>query len=689
MPILNGALGRWGNSLRPVLAAVAGWTCLVTFAQCATLSFTPAQPSYVLGVVPQSIAVADIDGDGKADLVTVGASGRVCVVSNQIGTRSNVLSLGISSCFPLETGFQQSVAVADFNGDGKPDIVATNSYSSTVSVLLNVTVSGDGANFTPQQEFSTGSFPYSVAVADINADGKPDLLVANAKDGTVSALLNMTASGAEVPSFAPQVTFAVGSLSPAVTAADINGDGKPDLIVANAHDGTVSVLLNMTVTGSTTAAFGAQQVFAVGNYPYSLTTADINGDGKPDLVIVNLYDDTVSVLLNTTAARAILPTFAAQYAFTSVGGPIAVAAADVDGDGKPDLIVANQVANTVSVLLDTTPTGATTPTFTTQSFATGMNPEAVAAADLNGDGKIDVIAGDDSPAHFSILLNTTGVANVNLNQHGLTGSWYDPATGGQGFEIEVYPDLQGTGEGLLFSGWFTYDITAAGGRRWYGLTGNVSSSNPTAILQIFAVEAGNFDRPPSVGSYALGEATIQFSDCNTGSLAYLFLDGSGRTGVIPLSRLTPNATCSPSGDEGIAPSGHLLSGNWFNPNTSGQGLIFDISPSINNLFAAWYTFVQNGQQGGGLASDNWFTLQSNRFENGSTALDNIAIVETSGGVFDNPTPTNSVQVGTANIAFQSCNAMTLTYHFTGGENKGREGTIPLQRVGPTPTGCHL
>ncbi len=284
----------------------------------------------------------------------------------------------------------------------------------------------------------------------------------------------------------------------------------------------------------------------------------------------------------------------------------------------------------------------------------------------------------------------TAPDSVNLDQHGITGSWYNPSTSGQGFEIEVYPDLGGAGQGLLFAGWFTYDVSAAGGRRWYALSGNVSSASAAATLSILAVDGGNFNAAPSVAaSGAVGQATIKLSDCNTGTLAYIFTDGSGRSGTIPLARLTPNTTCSAAGDNGSAASDYLLSGNWYNPNTSGQGLIFDFSPAINNVFAAWYTFVPNGQQLSGGSSQNWFTLQSGQFAPGMTALNNIAIAETSGGVFNSPTPTTSIQVGTANIAFQSCNAMTLNYRFTSGQNQGLSGTINLTRAGPTPAGCSL
>ena len=136
-------------------------------------------------------------------------------------------------------------------------------------------------------------------MADVNGDGKPDLIVANSTDSTVSVLLNTTAPGAATPSFAAQQTFATGTSPHSVTVADVNGDGKPDLIVANNGANTVSVLLNTTVPGATTASFAAQQTVATGSFPFSVTTADVNGDGMPDLIVANVNDSTVSVLLNT------------------------------------------------------------------------------------------------------------------------------------------------------------------------------------------------------------------------------------------------------------------------------------------------------------------------------------------------------------------------------------------------------
>jgi len=275
-------------------------------------------------------------------------------------------------------------------------------------------------------------------------------------------------------------------------------------------------------------------------------------------------------------------------------------------------------------------------------------------------------------------------ATVDLDQRGLGGSWYDAAKPGQGFEIEIYPDVGGAGRGLLFAGWFTYDMNAAGGKRWYVLSGDAVRGAANATLDVFAPAGGNFDAPPVIGAGArVGRATIAFADCDHASLSYALDDG--RSGTIELSRLTPNATCGGA----AAPSTAAFSGSWYDPQLGGQGLIFDFSPAIHNVFAAWYTYAPNGAQTSGGASQRWYTLQSDSFAAGTASLAEIPIYETSGGVFDRVSPTTTTPVGTASITLRSCTSMSLGYRFTSGELAGRTRTIELARTGPAPAGCAL
>ena len=291
-------------------------------------------------------------------------------------------------------------------------------------------------------------------------------------------------------------------------------------------------------------------------------------------------------------------------------------------------------------------------------------------------------------ALLSLLLPASAGA-LNLDQHGLTGSWFNPATNGQGIELEVYKDLGGAGRGLLFAGWFTFDTTAAGGQRWYALSGDVTPDNAVASLGIYTQYGGNFNAPPALGAATnVGQATLRFDDCGHGVLTYAFTDGSARTGTIPLTRLTPNVTCAPAGDDAATPSSYLLSGSWFDASNSGQGLVFDFNPAQKLLFAGWYTFAPNGAQIGGPASQRWYVLQA-PYTPGTTSVSDIPIAIATGGVFDDPAPTQTQVVGSASLAVLSCSAMTLSYNFTAGANAGRSGSVNLTRTGPAPAGCSV
>jgi hypothetical protein len=275
----------------------------------------------------------------------------------------------------------------------------------------------------------------------------------------------------------------------------------------------------------------------------------------------------------------------------------------------------------------------------------------------------------------------------DLDQHGLTGSWFEPATSGQGIEVEFYPDLIAPGTALVAGAWFTFDGAPAGGsdrNRWYTFSGNARSGQASIPITISQNVGGNFDAAPITTSMPVGSGTLSFASCESGTLTYAFSDGSGRSGTIPLSRITPNVTCT----IGAAPTTNpdfALSGNWYDPATSGQGFVFEVNPLSPVVFFAWYTYAPSGQSAG-VAGQRWFTGQGSYAPGSRTMM--LTLAETTGGVFDQPTPmSGTTPVGNATVTFTSCTAAQLQFSFTGGSNAGRSGTIALTRVGPVPPGC--
>lgn len=276
----------------------------------------------------------------------------------------------------------------------------------------------------------------------------------------------------------------------------------------------------------------------------------------------------------------------------------------------------------------------------------------------------------------------------DLNQHGLTGSWFEPATSGQGIEVEFFPDLVAAGTAFVQGAWFTFDTAPAGDAdhdRWYTFSGNARSGAASVPITIFRNVGGNFNALPVTAATAVGSGTLAFSDCAHGTLNYTFSDGSGRSGSIPLTRLLNNVTCA----VGSAPTTNAdfaFSGNWFDPATSGQGFVFEVNPVTPFFFLTWYTYAPAGQAAGA-AGQRWFTGQAS-YVVGSRTL-SAPLFETTGGLFDQPsTPAPAtVPVGTATLTLMSCGAAQLQFNFTAGSSAGRSGTIALSRIGPAPPGC--
>ena len=360
-------------------------------ATSASPTFAAAR-NYKTGDSPAAIAVADLNGDGKADLVTAdfGPS-----------TVSVVLGRGDGSFLPrvgYPTGnWPRSVAIGDLNGDGKPDLATANWGGSTVSVLLN---RGDGT-FRAQQRYPTGRQARSIALGDLNGDGAADLVTADARAGTVSVLLNRGDG-----SFLPKVAYPAAKTPVSVAVGELNDDGKPDIVTGDWDANTVSILLNRGDgtflprisyrTGDRTPGWKAASNVAIG---------DLNGDRRPDLAVVS-FGNGVSALINRGDGH-----FEARPAYIGyIIRPLAVAIGDVNGDGIPDLALAGERGATVAV-------GRGDGTWRSQltlyhRVGIHSHAQADALADLNADGRLDLVTATDYDSVASVLINAPGLCNV-------------------------------------------------------------------------------------------------------------------------------------------------------------------------------------------------------------------------------------------------------------------------------------
>ena len=361
----------------------------------ATTGFKPAQ-SYVVGTAPKTAAVADFDDDGKPDIVvvsfgdpSVGDDGGVSILlGNGDGT--------FKPATKLTAGKNPTrIATGDFNSDGKSDLLVVRAGDARVSDNGDATIflgNGD-ATFSPGQVLAPGKNPFAVAVSDLNADQKLDLIFANSTDNSVTILL-----GNSDGTFQSPVAYAVaaGGTPYLISVVDVNQDGRSDL----------AVFWGLSVyfffgNGDGTFQHGPS-VFA-GTLRFFLTIGDFNGDGRVDLVdggcaiFSKPNDCTTSLRLGNGDG-----TFQPPNAILGVSGAVAAVAADVNGDSNIDLIGTSSERTQLVVLL-----GNGDGTFQQAlPFSAGINPAIGVVADLDGDTAPDLIAVNSGANTTSVLLNT-------------------------------------------------------------------------------------------------------------------------------------------------------------------------------------------------------------------------------------------------------------------------------------------
>ncbi len=441
--------------------------------------FMPAVP-YASGTGPKLVAIADLDRDGYGDVVVANGSSDYTVTTFR-GAADGVLVR--AGTFRLPAGNPSGLVVADVDRDELPDAIVSSSSISTVSLLRGV---GDGT-FTVEA-LPAAFAPYGAALGDLDADGDPDLVLVRPNPPRIAVLEN--AGG----SFSPAVEFPAGpagTYAYAASLADLDGNGRLDVVVCDAWVGQVRVLL---ATGPRT--FGPAVSYAVGTEPSAIATGDVNADGHVDVVAADRASDFVTVLLGKgdgTLAEG--PRYVGADARSLV-------VSDVNGDGAGDVVAA--LGQTLRIY----PGGAGASPGASPVIA-GANPVGVAAGDLDRDGALDlVVIGGDARDWIAVALGTGagkfapptaipsldyayGVAVVDLNGDGALDVVTSHAN--PGLNAGSIGVLLGKGDGT-FQPQVTYP---AGMMAWRSVVADVNGDDKLDVLLDF-------------GSYLPGDGAGRF-----------------------------------------------------------------------------------------------------------------------------------------------------------------------------------
>jgi hypothetical protein len=381
-------LDEWREVMKKTMFPLGGFVILAGLAIALLSPFARAQnylyrrADFSTGSSPAGVIAADFNGDRKLDLAVTNVANNT--VSVLLGMPNGTFAPKLDS--PAGT-LPNALVAADFNGDTKIDLAVVNENANTVSILLG---KGDGTFQTPS-DYTTGNNPLAIAAADFNNDQKMDLAVLNQNDSTVSILL-----GNGDGTFQAQTLVLVGTTPTSFASGDFNGDGKADLITANIGTGTVSVLVSNG--DGTFTRLDSPSGIPPGSNLIELTVGDFNSDGKLDAVVSSANTDQLFLLSGKGNGTFQTPTAISNAPAIFVNFMLA---ADFDGDGKADLAFSTLNASGGIVISLGNGDG----TFRQPAVSPfGGGAGSLAAADLNGDGLLDLAAADQNLGSVDILL---------------------------------------------------------------------------------------------------------------------------------------------------------------------------------------------------------------------------------------------------------------------------------------------
>ena len=501
-----------GTSYEPLTVTTGGLTAFSTKlfnvifsdpGQFTSAAFGTTQPVSTGSVNPVAICAKDLDGDGKTDLAVIG--GTDLLIYSNASTPGFPQFNQLSSYTPDVVNNPLTIAVGDLDGDGKPDLVVSMDGSPTLYAYLNTSTPGN-ISFS-QNPVSISASPHTInmVIEDVNGDGKPDIAASSQYGVNGDAYVYTNASTPGNISFPTRTNLPMtGDTYPGmILAADLDGDGMPDIACAEFNSYQVYLYHNTGTRGGPVSFSAAPPVStgvddAEGNQagPFGLAAADMDGDGKMDLVVGIQYQNDLLLLRNTSSPGTI--NFTAETATPAAvteSGNIVIS--DLDGDGLPDVsLVANENSNSVFVYRNTSTPGhiglAPYVDYLADTLAFWL-----AAADLDGDGLPDLAVANSGQSYISVL--------INKKTDGISITSFSPTNGVTGTIVTItgtnFTGVNAVSFGNVNANSFTYvsptTITAVVGA---GASGLVKVTTPTS----FATKDGfTFDiQPQTITSFS-------------------------------------------------------------------------------------------------------------------------------------------------------------------------------------------